>query len=209
MKPKKLTVHSHALERWKERFPNRNIDQELATAIPYGAQRGNAQLLKNNDAVFVVEKNLVVTCLTLEQAIANMQMKGVQFSESPTEAKPVQPQEVTEAPKKPEIKLDKLNIRSLKESIDSKTAGLLNHAICNGTDEELRELSKIKGATGLFEHVLKWRAFKRKQQIHNDRQEAEMIRLKDAVRRMFGEAALLKLYADIEKRKEMECNSQI
>lgn len=197
MKLKKLTVHSHAVERWKERFPNRNLDQELATAIPYGAQRGRAQLLKNNDAVFVVEKNLVVTCLTLEQAIANMQMKGVQFSESPTEAKPVQPQEVTEAPKKPESKRDKLNIRSLKESIDSKTAGLLNHAICNGTDEELRELSKIKGATGLFEHVLKWRAFKQKQKIHNDRQEAEMIRLKDAVRRMFGEAALMKLYADI------------
>jgi len=206
MKLKKLTVSSHAVERWKERFPNRNLDQELGKAIPYGAQRGKAQFLKNNDAVFVVERNLVVTCLTLEQAIANMQMSGVQFSESPTEAKPVQQQEATEAPKKPDSKRDKLNIRSLKRSIDSTTAGLISHAICNGTDEELKELATIKGATGIFEYVLKWRAFKKKQQIHNDRQSEEMIRLKDAIKRMFGEAALTKLYAEIERLRELECN---
>jgi hypothetical protein len=65
---------NHALQRWSERFSKYNIEYEIANSFPFGGQYGNdLMLLSPCEAVFVVNKNTVVTILTKEQAVSNIQ----------------------------------------------------------------------------------------------------------------------------------------
>jgi hypothetical protein len=73
-----LTVSVHAEHRWFERFGG-DLFKSLRRAIPFGAQRGDARYLKDGDAVFVVNNNVVTTVLTHHQAIANMQRAGIRM----------------------------------------------------------------------------------------------------------------------------------
>ena len=72
----KTFITGHAKDRWAERFPDYDIEAELAQAIPFGGQRhGDSSLLSPCEAVFIVTRDKVVrTVLTREQAMANMHM---------------------------------------------------------------------------------------------------------------------------------------
>lgn len=72
-----LTISYHARKRWAERFKGR-MEDSLARAVPFGAQRGSDSLLRSDNAVFVVSRDGVVkTVLSLNQAYANMQSNGI------------------------------------------------------------------------------------------------------------------------------------
>lgn len=70
MKPK-ITIHAN--QRWAERFQRFNLDNELAAAVPFGAQReGGVCLLSPCGAAFMVTSDgVVTTILERNQAIAN------------------------------------------------------------------------------------------------------------------------------------------
>lgn len=66
----------HALERWNERFAS--IEESFRRAVPFGAQCGGDTYMLDGDRVFVVSSDgVVVTVLTKEMAIANMQQAGM------------------------------------------------------------------------------------------------------------------------------------
>lgn len=73
-----LKISEHAWDRWRERFGG-DMLAEMRRAVPFGAQRGLSRYLRNGDAVFVVTDGVVVTVLTHHQAVANMQMTGIQM----------------------------------------------------------------------------------------------------------------------------------
>lgn len=68
-------ITPHARERFVERFATADIASELANAIPFGAQLGDRDqlMLSPCGAVFAVRDQRVVTVLTKQQALANMQ----------------------------------------------------------------------------------------------------------------------------------------
>ena len=75
-----MEISTHALERFNERFPTQNLDQELKNAVPFAGQRHNEEFrLAPCGCVFVVankteQKGKVLkTVLTKNQAIANLQ----------------------------------------------------------------------------------------------------------------------------------------
>lgn len=78
-----LHVTQHALSRFSERMDG-NFHARLKAAVPFGAQRGDDLLLRDDDAVFTVAREqetgrrVVTTVLTLDQAVANMQASGIQ-----------------------------------------------------------------------------------------------------------------------------------
>lgn len=75
MKPSVPVFGDHALARWRERFAAFDIHKEYDASIPYGCQIGTGILLLSPcDAVFAIkEGNFVVTVLTKEQAVVNVQ----------------------------------------------------------------------------------------------------------------------------------------
>jgi hypothetical protein len=78
---KSVFVSRHAQERFAERASG-DVASRLAAALPFGAQYGDGLLLRDEDIVFVsdwhpVHKRCVVTVLTIAQAVANMQYKGI------------------------------------------------------------------------------------------------------------------------------------
>lgn len=91
----KLLVTTHAQIRWEERGMVGKIDQWLQPALPYGGQYGRRMMmLAFEDAVFVTvrdgKKRVVLTVLTKEQAITNMQHNGAKFV---AEVKPIEPEQ--------------------------------------------------------------------------------------------------------------------
>lgn len=78
---KNLIVTDHALERWGERGEG-ELAERLKTALPFGGQLGDLHLLLlSGDMVFATRDKadccVVTTCLTKQQAIANMQVYGI------------------------------------------------------------------------------------------------------------------------------------
>jgi hypothetical protein len=76
----KIAITTHASERWAERISG-NMHSELATAVPFGGQYGEGQLLLAKcGAVFVLihergNKYVCRTVLTKAQAMVNMESR--------------------------------------------------------------------------------------------------------------------------------------
>lgn len=94
-----LYVCEHARERWVERAGEMDLGRTLREAMPFGVQKGgDSVLLAANEMVFVVERRgsrrTVVTCMTKEQALVNMQNIGVRVKIPlrPGEAQPLHPE---------------------------------------------------------------------------------------------------------------------
>jgi hypothetical protein len=74
-------VCGHATDRWSERGEG-DLGVSIRDAIPFGVQYGeDCLLLAHEDMVFVTQKRgahrTIVTCMTKEQALVNMQKVGV------------------------------------------------------------------------------------------------------------------------------------
>lgn len=71
---------NHAKDQLWNRFKllPKNVKPIYENAIPFGIQRGKSLMLLNEDAgcVFVVQDDIIITVLTKELAIANMQCKN-------------------------------------------------------------------------------------------------------------------------------------
>ncbi len=69
----------HAQDQLWHRFKllTREVEDIYKKAIPFGIQKGKSLMLLNEDVgcVFVVQDNIIITVLTKELAIANMQSK--------------------------------------------------------------------------------------------------------------------------------------
>lgn len=69
----------HAQDQLWHRFKllTREVEDIYKKAIPFGIQKGKSLMLLNEDVgcVFVVEDNIIITVLTKELAIANMQSR--------------------------------------------------------------------------------------------------------------------------------------
>lgn len=76
-----MKVTYHAKSRFNDRFPFLSIEEELKNSVPFGAQLGtDTYYLSDNNVVFVVSKQgFVITTLTKDQAIANMNSKIKEF----------------------------------------------------------------------------------------------------------------------------------
>lgn len=74
-----LILTTHAVERWAERGAcDETLVDVLKRAMPFGGQFGDSMLLADGEIVFATKTNgfgdrVVVTVLTKDQAIANMQ----------------------------------------------------------------------------------------------------------------------------------------
>ncbi len=85
----RIHITAHGVERWLERFGSNGGDlaESLRVAIPFGGQIGDSIMLANGDQCFAISgkkpngSRMLITCLTKSQAISNMQMRGIQFSE--------------------------------------------------------------------------------------------------------------------------------
>ena len=83
----------HACERWHERFGSDSIKESFERAVPFGAQCGGDTYMLDGDRVFVVSGDgAVVTVLTKEMAIANMQQAGIHVDTSAFARTPVKPE---------------------------------------------------------------------------------------------------------------------
>jgi hypothetical protein len=137
----KLTISQHARQRWAERFSGRNLESELARAVPFGAQRGNSTVLLHEDAAFVVQGGNVVTCLTKEMAITNMQISGVRFNafiESECEVKlPVNSN-----------RPDPITVGQMVQQIascDKRAVTIIAQVLCDASEDDLKHLAATTG----------------------------------------------------------------
>jgi hypothetical protein len=74
-----VIVTTHARERFAERADiGESLEAILKRAMPFGGQAGDGILLADGDVVFATNKSwrgrVVTTVLTMDQAIANMEM---------------------------------------------------------------------------------------------------------------------------------------
>lgn len=84
-----MEISTHAQERFNERFPENDLEQELKNAVPFAGQRYNQELrLAPCGCVFAIANKvegtgkILKTVLTQEQAIANLQSHFPQIKTS-------------------------------------------------------------------------------------------------------------------------------
>ncbi len=69
-----MKIRDHAAARFDDRFQGLSFKEEYESATPFGGQFGDHSLLiSKNDVVFVCRKNVIITVLTKEQALCNIQ----------------------------------------------------------------------------------------------------------------------------------------
>lgn len=157
----KTTISEHARRRWDERFPGRDIEEELPKATPFGAQRGDATVLLNEDAAFVVRKGSVVTCLTKEMAIANMQMTGVRFGlfiDNDCQKKPVPNSN----------RPDPMTVGQMVQQIascDKRAVTVIAQVLCDASEDDLKHLAVTTGLRTVCQMI---EGLKRKQRKAHD-----------------------------------------
>lgn len=80
-----MKISRHASQRWAEFDTGRHLQDELQSASPFGAQRGDDRLLllPCGYVAAVSGDGVVKTILRYEHAVANMQSHGLDFTASP------------------------------------------------------------------------------------------------------------------------------
>lgn len=130
-----LYVSDHARERWTERSEG-DLGASLKVATPFGMQKGEGNvMLASGDIVFVVSSRTVVTCLTKEHALVNIQRLGVRV------AVPLRP----EAPPDPEVVASRLSALETADRLLHNQATLLKTGAVADLEQAEAELIAVKG----------------------------------------------------------------
>jgi hypothetical protein len=147
IKANNFVITVHAMTRWNERFSG-SFEDALEKSFPYGVQKGSSTYYLNEaiDAVFVVKENTVITVLTKMQAVANIQMNGIQFATVQSYDCPEQ------LPKQADEQLR----RKTESHVDLKINELFG-SIRKCTDHALAELAEGHRYRHVIEHALRLR----------------------------------------------------
>lgn len=165
-----LYVRKHARDRWNERGEG-DLLASLKIAVPFGMQKGESNiLLAAGDMVFPVEyrgaMRVVVTCLTKEQALINIQNLGVRI------AVPLRP----EAPPDPEVVAQRQSAMEAAERLLQQSAAVVK----NGTVEDLEkveaEIIEVKGWVPDADRKKLMRVFNAVQQKLSQRRKLEGVK---------------------------------
>lgn len=188
-----LKMSWHAMNRWKERV-NGDLLESIWKAVPYGGQKGGSMFLRNGDTVFVINVHkVIVTVLTREMAIANMQMVSAM---GPRES----PESIVPA-KKPSPK------KVAKESKEGAFACLL----FDKTNAELLEmLPKVVGPQKqAIERMLALRAKLEKQIKHAELMDLERGIALQIIAKRLGEDEMQNFYQELNLDRALGLSAAI
>lgn len=189
-------ITAHAQCRWGERHSG-DMLEALANSLPFGAQMGNDKYRKHEDAVFVIRSGKVITVLTVMQAMANMQSKGICFdAQLIMPSTPVVAETQVTVPKK----LKKINAKSPQDTAVGRFLDTLRKA-----DED--ELAAMAVYSPHENFIKQWSRMKRRirEQIEfTASKDEECRKILEIVRRTFGDAARLAIIEELNKGKSSE-----
>lgn len=183
----------HAMNRWKERVNGDDLLESIWRAVPYGGQKGGSMFLRDASTVFVIDKHkVIVTVLTQEMAIANMQM----FSA-------VGPIESTESivPAKESIAKSNNQTKVAKKINEGAFANLL----FDKTNAELMEMrsSFVGVKKQAIERMLSLRAKLEKQVKHAQLMLLERSIAFEVITKRMNADELQTFYAELNKQEEL------
>lgn len=203
---KNIAVTKHARERWDERFPGRDLDSEFSASLPFGAQRGTSTVFLNGDAAFVVAKGALVTCLTKDMAIANMQTTGVVFgaiAESERRVLPKVSRRVTEQETAGGM------VRKIA-ACDKRTVSMVSQMLCDASDDDLNHLAKSTGLSLVCQMIVSLRRKARKAQNHARLTESRLSAYRKAVIKTVDLKSFKEITAEANRiadaKKEAKCD---
>lgn len=203
----KPTISQHARQRWAERFEGRDLESELALAIPFGAQRGNSTVLLHEDAAFVVQGGNVVTCLTKEMAITNMQISGVRFNSFVESDCEVKPSVNSSRP-------DPVTVGKMVQQIaacDKRSVSVVADVLAAASEEDLKHLAETTGLKKICQMIEGLKRKQRKAHDHARMVEARLSSIRKATQNLVGMQTCHRILKDAEqirKQKEERCDSQ-
>jgi hypothetical protein len=203
---KNIAVTKHARERWDERFPGRDLDSELNASLPFGAQKGDSTVLLNGDAAFVVAKGALVTCLTKDMAIANMQTAGVVFRAIAEFERKVLPKI---SRKTTEQETASGMVRKIA-ACDKRTVSIVSQTLCDASEDDLNHLAKSTALSLVCQMIVSLRRKAQKAQNHARLTESRLSAFRKAIIKAVDFKAFKEITAEANRiadaKKEGKCD---